>query len=145
MPIETIRISKSGRDQLVTLKRRTKIGTWNVLCRWAFCVSMAEKTIPHALSGETDAAIEISLDTLFGAHVGVYLALLKMRCMRDGLSLTDESLDSQLRLHIHRGIAYLAGSKELSSIRDLCSTVATTGASVLVSDSPRTIAAKAAG
>jgi len=121
MPIETIRISKSGRDQLLTLKRRTKIGTWNVLCRWAFCVSLAEKSVPHALSGESDAAIEISLDTLFGAHAGVYLALLRTRCRRDGIALSDESLNAQLRLHIHRGISYLAGAKNLTSIRDLCS------------------------
>lgn len=120
MPIETIRISKSGRDQLLTLKRRTKIGTWNVLCRWAFCVSLAEKTVPHALAAEADAAIEISIDTLFGLHAGVYVALLRARCKRDGLALTDESLNAQLRLHIHRGIAYLAGAKDLSSIRDLC-------------------------
>lgn len=120
MPIETIRISKSGRDQLLTLKRRTKVGTWNVLCRWAFCVSLAEKSVPHALTGDSEAAIEISLDTLFGSHVGVYVALLRARCKRDGLALTDESLSAQLRLHLHRGIAYLAGAKDLSSIRDLC-------------------------
>lgn len=120
MPIETIRISKSGRDQLLTLKRRTKIGTWNVLCRWAFCVSMAEKSIPHALSGETEAAIEISLGTLFGAHAGLYMALLRMRCRQDGLDPSDDTLSMQLHLHIHRGISYLAGSREIPSIRELC-------------------------
>jgi DNA sulfur modification protein DndE len=120
MPIETIRISKSGRDQLLTLKRRTKIGTWNVLCRWAFCVSIAEKTTPQALSGDTEAALEISVDTMFGAHAPVYLALLKTRCKRDGLSLSDHSLNVQLRVHIHRGIAYLAGARDMASIRDLC-------------------------
>ena len=120
MAIETIRISKAGRDQLLTLKRRTKIATWNVLCRWAFCVSIRERTTPHALAGETDGAIEISLGTLFGAHVGVYVALLRMRCKQDGLPLTDDNLNAQLRLHVHRGISYLAGAKDLASIRDLC-------------------------
>ena len=42
MIVESIRISKSGRDQLITLKRRTGIENWNVICRWAFCASSAE-------------------------------------------------------------------------------------------------------
>lgn len=120
MAIDTVRISKSGRDQLLTLKRRTKIPTWNILCRWAFCVSVAEPTAPHSLAGESEGALEISLDTLFGNHVGIYLALLRAKCKHDGLSLNDETLNVQLRLHLHRGIAYLAGMKDIGSIRDLC-------------------------
>ena len=48
MPIEHIRLSRAARDQLVTLKRRTKIMHWNVLCRWAFCRPLAEDTPPPA-------------------------------------------------------------------------------------------------
>jgi len=119
MPIETVRISKTGRDQLMTLKRRTGIPTWNVICRWAFCLSLAESTKPHEHRGGMDQAIEIAWKTFAGEHDRLYLALLKERCLQDGLELTDEVLHEQLRLHVHRGISYLAGNKQMQSIADL--------------------------
>ena len=45
-PIDRIKLSQSARDQLIKLKRITKIDQWNVLCRWAF----------WPLAGRTDAA-----------------------------------------------------------------------------------------
>jgi len=38
----------------------------------------------------------------------LYLALLKERCAGDGLGTSDEVLGRQFRLHLHRGIGYLA-------------------------------------
>ena len=49
MTIEHIRISRTARDQLITLKRRTGIMHWNVLCRWALCRSLAEPAPPPAI------------------------------------------------------------------------------------------------
>ena len=43
----------------------------------------------------------------------VYLALLKERCLRDGLGTEDDVLASQFRLHLHRGIAYLSSDRRL--------------------------------
>jgi DNA sulfur modification protein DndE len=45
-PIERIKLSKKAKDQLMKLKRVTKIDQWNILCRWAFCTSLAEKSNP---------------------------------------------------------------------------------------------------
>jgi DNA sulfur modification protein DndE len=36
-PIDRIRISQNAREQLLKLKRATRIEHWNVLCRWALC------------------------------------------------------------------------------------------------------------
>lgn len=116
MPIDVVRISKSGKDQLATLKRRTGIPTWNILCRWAFCISVAEATKPHAFRGESDYPIEMTWRTFAGEHEGVYMALLRERCRSDGIELTDENLYTQLKLHVHRGISYLAGDTEIRSI-----------------------------
>jgi len=116
MSIETVRISKTGKDQLITLKRRTKIPTWNILCRWAFCVSIAEAAPPHDFRADSDYPIEMTWKTFGGEHERLYLALLKERCQQDRITPTEENLFDQLRLHIHRGIAYLAGEKELKSI-----------------------------
>ena len=49
MAIEHIRLSQQARDQLITLKRRTGIAHWNVLCRWALCRSLAEPAPPPAV------------------------------------------------------------------------------------------------
>jgi DNA sulfur modification protein DndE len=58
--------------------------------------------------------------TVFGgdAHE-IYLAMLKERCERDGLGTSDEVLARQFRLHLHRGIGYLAAPQSIRSIGDL--------------------------
>jgi DNA sulfur modification protein DndE len=54
-----------------------------------------------------------------GESQELYLALLKERCQRDGLDAEDEILASQFRLHVHRGISYLASPQTIRSIGDL--------------------------
>jgi DNA sulfur modification protein DndE len=49
----------------------------------------------------------------------IYLAVLKERCERDGLGTSDDVLARQLRLHLHRGIGYLAAPQTIRSISDL--------------------------
>jgi DNA sulfur modification protein DndE len=49
----------------------------------------------------------------------LYLALLKERCEADGLGTSDEVLARQCRLHLHRGIGYLATPHLVRSIADL--------------------------
>jgi DNA sulfur modification protein DndE len=57
--------------------------------------------------------------TFGGSNEAVYKALLKERCLADGLDATDATLTTQFRLHLHRGIGYLAGDSEIRSIRGL--------------------------
>jgi DNA sulfur modification protein DndE len=45
--------------------------------------------------------------------------LLKERCQRDGLGVAEDVLVSQFRLHLHRGISYLASPQTIRSIGDL--------------------------
>jgi hypothetical protein len=49
----------------------------------------------------------------------LYLALLKERCEQDGLGTSEEVLARQFRLHLHRGIAYLATPHAIRSLTDL--------------------------
>ena len=58
--IETVRISEKGKIQLITLKRRTGIQNWNVLCRWAFCLSLKEQKEPAAEDIPADSSIEMT-------------------------------------------------------------------------------------
>lgn len=113
MPIEHIRLSKQAREQLIRLKRYTGIEHWNVLCRWAFCRSLAEPSAPPPARIPADSNVEMSWKVFGGRHYEIYLALLKERCLRDDLGIDDEVLASQFRLHLHRGIAYLASDRRM--------------------------------
>lgn len=122
MAIEHIRLSQQAKEQLTRLKRWTGIQNWNVLCRWAFCVSLAEPTVPPKTKILIDSSVEMTWKVFGGSYQDVYLALLKERCHRDGLGVSDDILAIQFRLHLHRGIAYLAAlvsDKQIKSISDL--------------------------
>lgn len=121
MAIEHIRLSQQAKDQLVKLKRLTGIENWNVLCRWAFCISLSEQGAPPTARIPADSNVEMSWKVFGGRYADIYMALLKERCIRDGLSIDTETLTQQFRLHLHRGISYLAGNKSLRSIKDLAS------------------------
>lgn len=125
MAIEHIRLSQQAKDQLVKLKRATGIQNWNVLCRWAFCVSLAESSIPSPKRIPADSTVEMTWKTFGGAHHEIYYALLKERCHRDGLRMSDEVLTQQFRLHLHRGIGYLVADRRIKNVSGLVERVAT--------------------
>jgi DNA sulfur modification protein DndE len=121
MAIEHIRLSQQARDQLITLKRRTGIAHWNVLCRWALCRSLAEPAKPPAIKLTLDSNVEMNWRT-FGGDLGdVLWAALRLRCHNDGLPLDEEILAQQFRLHLHRGIGYLVGDPRATDVAGLAS------------------------
>lgn len=119
MAIEHIRLSQQAKDQLIKLKRVTGIEHWNTLCRWALCVSLAEASVPPPAKIPADSNVEMSWKVFGGRYADLYLALIKERCLRDGLDTDPETLAQQFRLHLHRGISYLAANKKLRKIDDL--------------------------
>lgn len=58
MSIKHIRVSSQAKDQLIRLKTRTGIDQWNILCRWAFCLSLAEATPPTPVDIPADSNVE---------------------------------------------------------------------------------------
>lgn len=124
MSLETIRISAQGREQLSRLKRYTGIEHWNVLCRWAFCVSLAEATKPPPTIMKIEGGVEMTWRTFGGPQSELYFALLKHRCLEDAVEPDDKNLAEQFRLHLHRGLSYLAANREVRSIGDLVSRAA---------------------
>ena len=119
MIIESFRVSKRGRDQLISLKRRTGVEQWNILCRWAFCFSLAEPSPPRDDKIPADSPVELTWRTFAGELEHIYLALLKARCRRDGIDISKKTLLRQFRLHLHRGIAFLAGDPTVSDLAAL--------------------------
>ncbi len=118
-PVERIRLSQSAKDQLIKLKRLTKVEQWNILCRWALCRSLAEPTRPSPIPIPADSNVEMTWP-VFSGNIGDSLILaLKQRCKNDGLEVSPEILANQFRLHLHRGIGYLAADKSIKNIEHL--------------------------
>jgi DNA sulfur modification protein DndE len=118
-PIEHIYLSQQAKEQLIVLKRRTGIQNWNVLCRWAFTASLADAEPPTVVRIPADSSVEMTWKVFGGTQEQLYLALLRQRCLIDGVGLDDEVLAQQFRLHLHRGIGLLFGNPGLQTIADL--------------------------
>lgn len=118
-PVDRVRISQAAKDQLIKLKRVTKIDQWNILCRWAFCRSLAEPTPPSPVSIPTDSNVEMTWQVFGGAVGDMLIIALKQRCHNDGLLPDQETLALQFRLHLHRGIGYLAAAPDLKKVEHL--------------------------
>jgi len=119
MSLKQVRLSSQAKDQLIRLKTKTGIQQWNVLCRWAFCLSLRQPTPPAPVEVPADSNVEMSWQVVGGETQELYLALLKERCQRDGLGASDEVLSNLFRLHLHRGIGYLAAPQTIRSVGDL--------------------------
>jgi DNA sulfur modification protein DndE len=117
--IKQVRLSAQARDQLIRLKTRTGITQWNMLCRWALCLSLKQPTPPTPVEIPADSNVEMTWQVFGGEAQELYLALLKERCVADGMGTSDEVLGRQLRLHLHRGISYLATPQAVRWIADL--------------------------
>lgn len=118
-PCDRIKLSQTAKDQLIKLKRITKIDQWNILCRWALCRSLAEPAPPSPVPIPTDSNVEMTWQIFGGDIADLLLIALKQRCHIDGFSTDKETLATQLRLHLHRGIGYLAGDPTIKTIDHL--------------------------
>jgi DNA sulfur modification protein DndE len=116
--IETVKVSEKAKIQLVTLKRRTGIENWNILCRWAFCLSLKEKNFLPNENIITDSSIEMTWKTFTGGDEDLYLALLLQRAKVDNVPLDKHSINHYFKLHLHRGISYL-NSANINTIQHL--------------------------
>src|ERR1700682_6216208 len=104
MSLKQIRLSSQARDQLIRLKTKTGISQWNILCRWALCLSLRQASPPTPIDIASDSNVEISWQVFGGEAQELYLALLKERCERDGLGTSDDVLARGVCLHLPTGI-----------------------------------------
>ena len=119
MSIETVRVSERGKHNLINLKKKTGIKNWNVLCRWAFCVSLSDDTSPKQIEIENYSSVEMTWKIFGGKYASIYELLIKQRMKNDGIPLTEVNIKEQFKLHLHRGIQYLAYDKSIYSIEAL--------------------------
>jgi DNA sulfur modification protein DndE len=117
--VDVIRLGPATKIKLTTLKRRTGIENWNVLCRWAFCLSLADPeplTIRHEDQGN---AIEMTWKTFSGDSAEIYEILLYERETSDAVVFDKGSYTLLVRCHITRGLSRLLSTTEAGSIEGL--------------------------
>ena len=119
MSIETIRLSQRAKEILINMKRPTGISNWNVLCRWALCLSLAEPTPPPRLDSEPTSNVEMTWKTFGGEFARVYRTVLMLRYHQETQTSEEKtSLQDYLQRHLSRGIGYLA-AKKVENIKEL--------------------------
>ena len=119
MIIKQIRLSNQAKDKLSRLKGKTGIKNWNVLCRWAFCFSLHENTIPTDVPINSDSNVEMSWYTFAGEFSEIYDSLMIEWCYDKGIEVTDENLAKYFKLHLERGISYLTVTNFIKNLNDL--------------------------
>ena len=121
MIIKQTRLSDPAKDKLSTLKGKTGLKNWNVLCRWALCSSLHENSIPTDVPIVVDSNVEMSWYTFAGEYSEIYEALIIEWCAEKGIVLTEENISKYFKLHLERGISYLTGTNFIKSLDDLLS------------------------
>lgn len=119
MIVKQVRLSERSKEKLSRLKGKTGIKNWNILCRWALCYSLSEKTIPTDVEIPTDSNLEMSWYTFGGEYSELYDALMKAWCIEMGLETDDDTLAKYFHLNLERGIAHLSGTGFIKNLEDL--------------------------
>lgn len=119
--MKQIRLSQRSKEKLSRLKGKTGIKNWNILCRWALCYSLSEKTIPTDVEIPADSNLEMSWYTFGGEYSDLYDALVRAWCIEMGLPIDDATLQKYFHLNLERGIAHLSGTGFIKSLDDLIS------------------------
>jgi DNA sulfur modification protein DndE len=111
-----LRLSIDATNRLRSLKAHTGLD-YSLHSRIGLCYSLSDGRVPKG-SDYDEKGLEISRTTLFGEWEPAYLALVRERCVLDGLSPVTDLWD-QLRAHVNRGV--IAVSPRVKDLGDLAS------------------------
>ena len=101
--IDQLRTSTSLKNLLTRIKSITSIQNWNVLCRWGFCFSIKQSTLPRQVDEKLDG-VEIDYDVLVGKNKIIYTQLLINNLRKNNIETNKENLTKYLYAHVNRGI-----------------------------------------
>ena len=110
--IDRLRLTAGAKQQLITLKRRTGIEHYNVLCRHALCLSLANPAPAPDEHLQFANGLEIDWKTFAGDADATYLNLLIMRSLADDGDASAATVRRLLTQHVHRGLSYLVSRQE---------------------------------
>ena len=119
MIVKQIRLSNRAKERLSRLKGKTGIKNWNVLCRWAYCYSLKENTIPTPENIDADSNVEMSWYTFAGEYSDLYEALIIAWCRKMDIPTDNDTMAKYIKMHIERGISYLSGTNFIKELDDL--------------------------
>ena len=119
MIMRQIRLSNRAKERLSRLKGKTGIKNWNVLCRWAYCYSLKENTIPTPENIDGDSNVEMSWYTFAGEYSELYEALIIAWCKKMDIPTDNDTMAKYIKMHIERGISYLSGTNFIKELDDL--------------------------
>lgn len=127
MILKQIKLSKQERDRLIRIKAKTGIKNWNVICRWALCVSLSDESVPFGPEIPSDSSVEMSWSTFGGDYQEIYETIFLQRCREDKIEETPDAIAKYFRLHLNRGINYLASKNGPKDANDLLSLIVRKG------------------
>jgi DNA sulfur modification protein DndE len=115
--IDLLRTSANVRNSLTRIKTITGIPNWNIICRWAFCLSLKQTSLPREVDEKLDG-IEIDYDTLVGKNKSIYTQLLINNLISHKVEIDKKNLTKYLYAHVNRGvnIIYTNKLKDISGL-----------------------------
>lgn len=118
--IDILRTSMNVKNSLTRIKSITGIFNWNILCRWAFCLSVKQTSLPREVEEKLDG-IEIDYDTLVGKNKSIYTQLLINNLVSHKEEINKKNLTKYLNAHVNRGvnIIYTNKLKDISGLLKL--------------------------
>ena len=118
--IDILRTSMNVKNSLTRIKSITGISNWNILCRWAFCLSVKQTSLPREVEEKLDG-IEIDYDVLVGKNKSIYTQLLINNLVSHKEEINKKNLTKYLNAHVNRGvnIIYTNKLKDISGLMAL--------------------------
>lgn len=120
--IDNVKVSEKAKLQLITIKKRTRIKNWNVICRWAFLLSLKDSSVPAPENIIPDSNVEMTWKTFAGNHDDLFRSLLLYRLQKDMIEITQENISKYFKIYLHRGISFLTSSN-FRNERDFLKTI----------------------
>ena len=108
--LDTVRTTLGVKNTLNRLKQLTGIETWNVLCRWAFCLSIKQENLPREIE-ETLDGLEIDYEVFVGKNKDIYTQLLINNLLKHKIEINKRNLSKFLYAHINRGVNIMYSNK----------------------------------
>ena len=108
--IDTVKTTTNTKNILVRIKSRTGIQNWNTICRWGFCHSLKQNTLPRLVDEKFDG-VEMTYETFSGKYSDIYLALLINNLKAHNIPINSTNLNRYLRAHVNRGVNILYSFK----------------------------------
>ena len=117
LTIDILRTSSNVKSSLTRIKTITGISNWNIICRWALCLSLKQTSLPREVEEKLDG-VEIDYDTLVGKNKSIYTQLLINNLVTHNVDVDKKNLTKYLYAHVNRGvnIIYTNKLKDISGL-----------------------------